>query len=443
MKEFRVISQTGSAIVGPDISEVRRVVQKHFPSLWPAVEACLSTCATLLLKDNANPVTMIVMGPASSGKTTVTNMFAGAQFNDKPLCYRSDSFTAAAFVSHSAQLTKEQLEKIDLLPKIKDKVLVTPELAPIFRGDQDELVKRFSVLTRVLDGQGLKTDSGVHGDRGYEGDYVFAWIGATTPIEGQIWKVMAQLGSRLFFLLLDAGSFSSPKDILEDLVGSLHGEVPYTVKLQECKGVVGDYLTHLFARYGGPRQVEWDSSQNPIHVLEGIAQCAMLLAHMRTPYEPDSKPSHETAHRANTILYNLARGRALTYGRTQLNTDDVPMVAQVALSSMPRDRRTIWMALARQEGRPLTVQQVATVLEVSRHTAEDRMTEMEWLGCMVFDKPGNGKESTLRVRPEWTWFVTGQGAGLLLGTTWQNSGGESEAGTESSITNPENEKEKR
>lgn len=425
------------------LQTVRETVERYFPTLWPAVEACLSTCATLLLKDNANPVTMIVMGPASSGKTTVTNMFKEAQFNGNPLCYHSDSFTAASFVSHSAQARKEELQKIDLLPKIKDRILVTPELAPIFRGDQDELVKRFSVLTRVLDGQGLKTDSGTHGERGYDGEHIFAWIGATTLIEGPVWKVMAQLGSRVFFLLLDTRGQTTSNDMLEDLIHSLHAEVPYSVRLQECKRAVGEFLTHLFAHYGGPRQVEWDQSTNPPGVLKVIGRFAILLADMRTPYEHEGKPSHEAPHRANAILYNLARGRALIYGHSVLTEADLPMVAQVALSSMPSDRRAIWRAMAQNQGQPLTVKQVSTALEVCPNTAQERMQEMAWLGSMVFDAPGQGKASTLSVHPDWAWFVTGEGAQLLLGSTSQSSGDEPEPRTHSSITNPKRKEEGR
>lgn len=417
------------------LQAVRKTVERHFPALWPAVEACLSTCATLLLKDNANPVTMIVMGPASSGKTTVTNMFKEAHCNGKPLCYNSDGFTAAAFVSHSAQTKTEKLKKIDLLPRIKDKVLVTPELAPIFRGDQDELVKRFSILTRVLDGQGLKTDSGAHGERGYDGEHIFAWIGATTPIEGPVWKVMAQLGSRMFFLLLDTRGVTTSRDTLEDLVSFLHAEVPYSVRVQECKHDVGEFLTHLFAHYQGPRQVEWDQRTNPSSVLKVIGRFAMLLADMRTPYESESKPSHEAPHRANAILYNLARGRALIHGRSVLTEADLPMVAQVALSSMPSHRRALWIAMTQNQAQPLTVKQVSTALEVSPNTAQERMQEMAWLGPMVFDSPGQGKASTLSVHPDWVWFVTGEGGQLLLGPTSQNSGDECELRTHSSITN--------
>jgi len=46
--------------------------------------------------------------------------------------YYTDNFSARSFVSHSTAVTKEQLQEIDMLPKIKDKLFLTPELAPIF-----------------------------------------------------------------------------------------------------------------------------------------------------------------------------------------------------------------------------------------------------------------------------------------------------------------------
>jgi len=39
-------------------------------------------------------------------------------------------------------------------------------LAPIFSGREDVLRQRLSIMTRVLDGQGLQTDTGAHGRRG-------------------------------------------------------------------------------------------------------------------------------------------------------------------------------------------------------------------------------------------------------------------------------------
>ena len=128
----------------PDLTPLRQTIEMHFPTYWPAVDLGLATCATLLLADNSNPVAVIYVGAPSSGKTTVASMFEGATIdvNGTPqdLCYRSDNFTTAAFVSHAANVKSSQLSKIDLLPQIKDKVLLTPELAPIFRGKEDDLV---------------------------------------------------------------------------------------------------------------------------------------------------------------------------------------------------------------------------------------------------------------------------------------------------------------
>src|SRR5262249_54824209 len=130
----------------PSIEAVRETIDRHFPGLWPAVDAALSVCATLLLAQNANPTALIYVGGPSSSKTTVADMFADAAVivDDKPashdLFYLSDSFTPAAFVSQAASRPTKDLPKVDLLPRIRHKVLVTPELAPVFRGKDDDLV---------------------------------------------------------------------------------------------------------------------------------------------------------------------------------------------------------------------------------------------------------------------------------------------------------------
>lgn len=260
---------------------VRATIEEHFPGLWPAVEVGLSVCATLLLADNSNPVAVIYVGGASSSKTTVADLFG-----DHPLCYISDNFTPAAFVSHAANVNRKTLDKVDLLPRIRHKVLVTPELAPIFRGREDELAQRFSIITRVLDGQGLMTDSGTHGRRGYRGDYLFAWIGCTTPFEDKVWRVMAQLGSRLFFLRMGDEDVTT-----EELVAS-DEEVSYKDRLGACKKVLHGFLTQLFEAYAGVRGVKWDPKKDPKPVKEWIARLAKLLAAMRS----------EPAREADTLL---------------------------------------------------------------------------------------------------------------------------------------------
>ena len=410
---------TESDLVSDRLAEVRETVMKHFPHLWSAVEVGLSTCATLLLADNANPVALIYVGPPSAGKTTVVTLFDGAKVNGQALCYRSDKFTPASFVSHSAKATEAALRKVDLLPRIQYKVLLTPELSTIFRGKPDELTERFSTITRVLDGQGLITDSGTHGQRGYKGDYLFAWLGATTPFDPAVWKVMAQLGSRLFFLVMDAVAEATE----EELIRAMKQEVPYEEGRKQCKEAVCRFLEYLFTEHKGVRGVEWKSEKNPYEVSESIARCAMLLARMRTPYNKEAEAQHESPHRANAVLYNLARGHALVCGRTELTAEDMSIIRQITLSSVPAHRRAVLTAFARNEGLPLTVKQIAGATGVSRKTAEAIMEEMEWLGLATHEKNGNGKPSYLTLKQEWVWSMAPEFRSFLVQGDLAKNGG--------------------
>lgn len=168
--------------------------------------------AVMLLEDQQNPVALNMEGVPSSLKTTVVDFFGGAE--DK--CYRSDKFTPKSFVSHSASISREKLAEVDLLPRIRHKVFLVPELAPLFGLRNEDLLESFSILTRVLDGQGLSTDSGVHGRRGHTGDDLFAWIGCTTPIPHNVWKTMGKLGSRFLFVEMPDEEQSDAELVLED-----------------------------------------------------------------------------------------------------------------------------------------------------------------------------------------------------------------------------------
>lgn len=382
------------------LGSLQTTVQHHFPDLWPAVDLGLATCATLLLKDNVNPVAVIYVGPPSAGKSTVLEMFGDAKVNNETFCYVSDSFTPAAFVSQAANVEKDQLAQVDLLPKIKHKVLVTPELAPIFRGREDELVKTFSVLTRVLDGQGYTRDSGSHGSRGYRGDYVFSWLGGTTHFDKRVWKIMAQLGSRLFFLLMD-----HTQDLtLEELVNP-SSSIPYATRLEECRKAVHEFLPCLVGNHGSIRGVEWNAQEDDPILREWLGRCAMLLAKMRSePLCQDTPGSEEAPYRAYAVLHNLARGHALVHGRSQLAWEDLPLIAQVTSSTMPYQVGAIFRALVGHPQGKLTRAEVQTILrQASHNTAQGSMEEIGSCGVIRFNSTGQGVESYLEFSPDWAW----------------------------------------
>jgi hypothetical protein len=383
-------------------------VGENFPEVVSETIVCLSVAASLLLQDQQNPVAVNLEGVPSSLKTTVVDFFGAA--DDK--CYRSDKFTPKSFVSHSASISREKLQEVDLLPRIRHKVFLVPELAPLFGLRNEDLVESFSILTRVLDGQGLLTDSGVHGRRGHTGDYLFAWIGCTTPIPHNVWKAMGKLGSRFLFIEMPAEEQSDA-----ELVRGAAGGISYRDRVDLCREAVADFLEALWMETGGVRGVTWKRGADPEDVLLRIARFAKVLACLRGTIsiwregsgEDEtynfSTPVIEGPQRAMSLLYALARGHALVHGRRQLTAEDLPIVARAALESTPNDRRAV-MRILLANGGIATTADLQQELRCSAPTARAILETLNKLGVGRLDNPGPPEPAMLTLDEGFRWLLS-------------------------------------
>jgi hypothetical protein len=390
------------------VERVYEVVGQNFPEIIEETVACLAVAATLLLEDQQNPVAVNFEGPPSSAKTTLIDFLSDA---GEERVYRSDKFTPKSFVSHSANVKRDKLDEVDLLPRIRHRVFLVPELAPLFGLRNEDLLENFSILTRVLDGQGLSTDSGVHGRRGHTGDYLFAWIGCTTPIEHRVWKTMGKLGSRFLFLEMPRVDLSD-----SDLVDDLAGGDSYRQRVATCQVAVGDFLERLWIETGGVRSIAWDRTGDPRDVMLKIAAYAKVLAILRgiiTVWREGSgddetynfsTPIIEAPHRAMSLLYALARGHAIVHGRAQLSEDDLPLVARAALESTPNDRRAVMRLLVANEGMVAT-SDVQKAMRCSAPTARAILETLDKLDLGRFENPGPPVEAHFFLADRFKWLL--------------------------------------
>ena len=253
--------------IGEPISfdEWRKTIQSNFPALWTYAEACAATIAVLLIQ-NVQPLALVLQGVPSGGKTTTLDFF-----RNFPLSHATDKFSPRAFVSHVAQKSEEELKKIDMLPRIKGKVLITPDLTTLFGAKSDDLAETFSILTRVLDGRGLKIDSGVYGSRGYEGDYMFAWIGASTPIPHKVWDLFGNLGARMYFMQIMKNNHTN-----QDYIKALK-EKNYRLKVNECNDATLRFLKGIWQS----ERIEWNRKDDPDDLIDKIVQLAKIVTRLR------------------------------------------------------------------------------------------------------------------------------------------------------------------
>lgn len=371
------------------IDDVRDVVQQEFDNrIWYALEAVLSAQATLLIANVQKCPGLVLVGPPSAGKTTVLDLTDTAVHDERDLTFRSDDFTPASLVSHDASRTDEELRKDDLLPAIRHRALLIADMGPLFAGNSDTIHKRMSTLARVMDGTGYTRHSGRHGERGYEGDFRFALIGATTPLSNRAWTILGTVGNRLLFQ-----EVPGPAD-LQQVTNDVFDETEFAQKKEHCGSVVSRFLSNRWAEEGGYGSVEWDRSA--IGEIEDlIGYLANLITFARAP---TGHPTREGPHRVMQALRDLARGHALLCSRNQVEMSDMAVCSRVTLSTMYWKRRGIIRAVVDPEvENPITATDILEhdAVDASRKTVITRMEELANIGLGEVKQDGTGRETRL------------------------------------------------
>ncbi len=437
---------------------VELVVAKHFPDLLDGTKAALAVVAVGCLKGNIYPTALMLSGPSSAGKTQILQFFLPDDDEDplNAVIYRSDKFSAASFVSQASKETtgKTELGKVDLLPRIEGKTLVTKELAPMFRGHTKELIERFNVLTAVLDGLGFVSDSGIHGRRGYTKPVNFQWLGATTPLNKSVLRAMETLGPRMCFY-----GIAGRVDDEEALVNiAMAADEKHAAAIRECQLAVRRLIITLY------------KAQRPNGAAVGIVQCdseqlrtvvkwSIVMTRLRASLpkkerstdfmqeasnedardcddEPNDRDDLETTEsnptaeehpikigehpaRALRLLRRIATGSALVHGRGALNDYDLAQVAHIALSSGHPIRAGVVRCLIANGG-VATTPHVQRLLRVSAPTARPTMDDVVRLGlAVVMDNGDESRPYKIALAPA---FEALRDAPML-----KENGGESEA----------------
>lgn len=390
-------------------AEWRETIKNNFPELLFPAEFGLAIIAQILIKEITNPFSLVLVDVPSAGKTIAINFFSEID----GLTYASDKFTPASFVSHAANVKKEKLKDIDLLPRLNYKLFLIRDLATLFSKRDEDLNECMGLLTRVLDGEGLSADTGVHGQRHYVGEYLFMILAGSTPIPPRVWKMMGNLGSRLFFL--NMGTRNKSEEELAEQITTL----AYKEKEKICRSATKDFLHTLWHKH--QNGVDWDKVQDKQKDKLIIARCAQLLAKLRgvinvwkergedgVEYSYNS-PVIEKPDRINQLFYNLCRGHALVCGRTQINRGDLRLIVELAVDSAPTTRARLFRSLLEHDG-VMETHEVESILQCSKPTALKEMEMLKILGVCYLTHDSSGiagePEKTLHLVDDFKWFLS-------------------------------------
>jgi hypothetical protein len=396
--------ETKQSVVAEEIGlndVLAKVREAYSPEIAEALRAELAFVASLSYADISCCLALILEGPSGTGKSALIEMLYPNEENGKYM-RREDRFTAAAFVSNASNVKKEKLKDVDLLPKIAGKVMLTKELSTLFGNDDNTLRGIFGTVTAVLDGKGFRTASGTQGERGYEGDLRFNWIGATTPIQSRVHNIMANFGCRLLFY-----ECQFPEPDYEDIYKKMKNASSYAME-DECNALVNEFITQHFERYG-VKTVHTDDIETPKNIFRALFDYVRLMTlgrravfiEKRNPL-PNGEPAEEqyfasppeAPFRPLEMFRSICIGSALTAKRNFLTADDLAIVRHIAFSSIPATRRRMLRCLIEAVG-VLNSTDAAAMLKCSKPTALKWMRELAATELCTFQDEAGGSN-----RPE-------------------------------------------
>ena len=364
------------------LAETLEQFEQSFKGLRETARLVLAVAATTRLQ-RSHPLAVILVGGPSSGKTSVlmplTKGKEGSTVKNQVL--RVDDFSGASLVSHASNRTAEQLEKQDLLPKMADKCVIVKEMAPLFTGHEDDLLKKFGVFASVLDGEGYISSSGSHGRRGYEDKKLFSLLGAVTPnvLTPKVMKCLDAVGPRFCFWevpsrAIDPSEWRGPSSMR-------------AVQESFSTEALTEFVDSLFQEYQ-PNSVPMEDFHLSDDANECLSLIAFLMAALRSrgmaDYDDEGNAlgvnlMQESPDRAYRYLQQVAFGSALSAGRRVVNNADLVLALEIALGSASPARRKPVRALL-QSTTKMTVRELSLAMKVSVDTASNYATFAERTG---------------------------------------------------------------
>src|SRR5262249_53014239 len=327
-------------------------------------------------------------GLSGAGKTLPLNCIDGIDSDEvHKWLYRSDHFTKASFVSQAASVKRQKLGQVDLLPRIRKKVLITPEMGPLFRGKKEAREETSAMMAGVMDGHGLTLDSGTHGQSGYQGEYPFCWLGATTYLPKATFEAMSNVGNRIFF-----ADTAPPRPTIKELTffaqkgGSAASE-------EECTFACGGLLHHFYTEHIDQKTISGslEKPEKSELISRYIAVAARTISRLRR--NPDGG---EYEYRLVEQLALLASGRAVIDGSFEVLPAHLGVVKHVTFSAAPFELRSILSALFdAPRGHKISTDEVERFCSCVKETALNRMKQLNSSGiCKYSEGKAPNKQST-------------------------------------------------
>lgn len=357
--------------------EISQKVEAYLPESGTGLKLLLAVAVSGYFK-NPLMLWLLLVGVPSSGKTDLVRLI-----KNSPITYYLDNLTQNAFISGEREVGKNKV--YDLLSYLDKKCLVIKDWTSIFSLDEKMTKKILGDLVGIYDKEFSKFSS-ARGNISYSAE--FSQIGCITPATlTKHHNYMNTVGPRfLCYTLPEISETKRDKSFKDIFSGTSRFELEKKARQYVCS-----YVEQLIHK-------EIDIKLFNIEVQNYLKLCAELtakcrgIAHMEantfknedgkviTFYDPQEIQIEEP-WRAVQQLMLLAKFLAFVQGKDSVGSDDLEIIKNVVLSTMPASRATALKKII-ENGGTITSRELSESVQKSTRNSLRLLDELSYLGVL-------------------------------------------------------------
>ena len=382
--------------------EVRKKVEAFLPNSATALRVMFAVAASGIFR-NRVMLWLLFVGAPSSGKTELVQLL-----RNSPNAYCLDNVTLNSFISGERPTTKQKV--FDLLPLLDRKCLVIKDWTVIFSLDEKMTKKIIGDMVGVYDKQ-LSKFSSRRGRVSYESE--FSHLGCITPATlNHHHNYLNMIGPRFLCYTIMNPSIEDEKKSFDTIFSNQDRDGLE----KEAREAVQSYLKTLTTRdmasvvkpLSSPTQDYLRIAARFVSRARGIV--ILQSASFRdesgndiTYYEP-LETQIEQPWRAVQQLMELTRYLAFVCGKEEVGKDELEIIKQVVISSMPADRSQALRAI-QAKGGAITTKELSEDIDRSNRTSRRMLDELSVLGILKKTKGSGQLANFYGVEDEFKDFI--------------------------------------
>lgn len=357
--------------------EVEQKVFDLLPNSSTALKIVLAVAASGNFK-NAVMLWLLLVGVPSSGKTDLVRLI-----KDTPFTYYLDNLTLNALISGERPTEKEKVH--DLLPLLDKKCLIVKDWTSIFSLDEKMTKKILGDLVGVYDKEFTKFSSR-RGQISYNSE--FSQLGCVTPATlNRHTNYMNMVGPRFLFYTMP-GMTDEEEANSFDLIFSGNNRAGIE---KEARLFVSSYLNQLLQQTLDIQPLSKEVA-NYLKIAAKLMACARGIVILQSASFTDEEGKTNTYYevldvqieqpwRAIQQLTELATYLAFVTNKQEVGTEELAIIKEVVISSMPQDRSQALRMIKESNGE-VTAKQLSDLSDKSIRTARRLLDELTALNIL-------------------------------------------------------------